>query len=286
MRETGVTVEIANTEQAAAWDGHEGDVWTEQADRYDRAGHRIWARFLEAQPVGQADRVLDIGCGAGHTTLDVARAASAGEVLGIDLSTRMLALARQRAAEQGIANATFIRGDAQVHPFEPQAHDLAISAFGAMFFSDPVAAFANVARGARSGGRLALLAWRALPENEWLMSLRAALALGRELGMPPADAPTPFSLADRARVARILDEAGFDDVDLTPIDEPMELGTDADDALEFAKTMGIVEGLTDGLAEDDRALAMANLGDLFRAHETAEGVLLGAAAWLITARRR
>jgi SAM-dependent methyltransferase len=181
---------------------------------------------------------------------------------------------------------TFVRGDAQVFPFDPASLDVAFSSFGAMFFGDPVAAFSNVARAVRPGGTLALMAWRTLPENEWLMALRGALALGRELPVPPPDAPTPFSLADPARVRRLLDAAGFEVDDITPIDEPIELGADAADALDFARTMGIVEGLTHDLDADDRATAMANLAGLMAEHETPDGVRIASAAWLITARRR
>ena len=202
-------IEVVNTEQAAAWDGHEGDVWTEHADRYDRASRRIWQRFVDAELVGSADRVLDVGCGTGGPTRDVARVATDGEVTGIDLSTRMLELARERSADEGLDNVTFVRGDAQVFPFEPEQLDVAMSSFGSMFFSDPVAAFTNIGGGLRRGGTLALLAWRALQENEWLMSLRGALAVGRELPMPPPDAPTPFALADPERVRTILESAGF-----------------------------------------------------------------------------
>jgi len=280
-----VSIDVANTEQADAWDGHEGDMWTEHADRYDRAGDRIWRRFLEAQLIGSADRGLDIGCGTGRPTRDVARRAFDGEVTGLDLSTRMLELARKRSADEGIANVTFVQGDAQVFAFGVDAFDVALSSFGAMFFNDPVTAFANIGAGLRHGGILALLAWRTLQANDWLMALRDSLALGRELPVPPPDAPTPFALADPERVRAILGSAGFSDVELQPIDEPIDLGTDASDALEFAKTMGIVEGLTGGLDDAARSNAMANLAELFRQHETPDGVLLGSAAWLITARR-
>jgi SAM-dependent methyltransferase len=281
-----VSPEVVNTEQAAAWDGHEGDVWTEQADRYDRASRRVWPHLVDAQLVANADRVLDVGCGTGGPTRDVAHVASDGQVTGIDLSTRMLELARRRSAEEGLDNVTFIRGDAQVFPFEPEALDIAMSCFGTMFFNDPVTAFTNIGGALRGGGTLALLAWRTLQENEWLMSLRSALAVGRELPMPPPDAPTPFSHADPERVRSILGYAGFDGVELEPIDEPIDLGSDASDAFEFAKTMGIVEGLTDGLDADAQATAMSNLANLFQERETADGVLLGSAAWLITANKR
>src|SRR5689334_15403168 len=99
--------EIVNVEQAAAWDGHEGDVWTDHADRYDRAARRIWQRFLEARLVGGEDRVLDVGCGTGGPTRDLARLADRGHVTGVDLSARMLELARERSAEARLTNVAF-----------------------------------------------------------------------------------------------------------------------------------------------------------------------------------
>lgn len=281
-----MSIEVVNTEQAAAWDGHEGDVWTEHADRYDRASRRIWQRFVVKKLIGRADRVVDLGCGTGGPTRDVARLACEGQVTGIDLSTRMLELARQRSAAEGLANVTFVRGDAQVFPFEPEAFDVAVSSFGTMFFNDPVAAYTNIGGALRPSGALALLAWRRLEDNGWLMSLRGALAMGRQLSVPPPHAPTPFALAEPERVHTILGSAGFDDVELEPIDELIDLGTDASDAMEFANTMGIVEGLIDGLDPEARAKAMSNLADLFVERETADGVLLASAAWLITARKR
>ncbi|HET9546325.1 MAG TPA: methyltransferase domain-containing protein [Desertimonas sp.] len=181
FRAGSVGIDVVNIDQAVAWDGHEGDLWTQQADRYDRASRRIWRRFVEAELIGSADRVLDVGCGTGGPTRDVARLATDGQVTGVDLSTRMLALARERSADEGLDNVTFVRGDAQVFGFESEAFDVAMSSFGSMFFGDPVAAFTNIGGGLRRGGTLALLAWRALQETDWLMSLRGALAVGREL---------------------------------------------------------------------------------------------------------
>jgi SAM-dependent methyltransferase len=278
-------VEIANPEQAAAWDGHEGDQWTKHAARYDRAGNRHWKRFLEAGLVAERDAVLDVGCGTGRPTRDVARVASQGSAMGVDLSARMLQYARERSDAEGLTNVTFVRGDAQVYPFADAAFDVAMSSFGAMFFNDPVAAFSNIARATRPGGTLALLAWRELPRNEWLVALRGALAAGRDLPLPPPDAPTPFSLADPDRVRKLLGAAGYTEIDFAAIDEPADLGSDAADAYAFALTMGIVEGLTQDLDERAREQAMARLRETLAAHETDDGVLLGSSAWLITARR-
>ena len=278
-------MEIANTEQAAAWNGHEGEQWTEHADRYDRAGHRHWQRVLGTGLIAAGDVVLDIGCGTGKSTRDVARIARDGSVVGIDLSAVMLERARQQTKADGLANVTYVQGDAQVYRFDEVAFDIAISSFGAMFFGDPVAAFTNIGRSVRPGGRLALLAWRELAKNEWLTEFRAALAVGRKLPEPPPDAPTPFALADPDRVRGILRAAGYDDVDFTPIDEPIEFGSDADDAFAFIRTLGIVEGLTHGLDDDDRAHALTALRQTVSAHASAKGVLFGTSAWLITAHR-
>jgi len=278
-------MKIANTEQAAAWDGHEGEVWTEHADRYESSSRRHWQRFLDADLIAPTAAVLDVGCGTGKSTRDVARVASRGSALGVDLSASMLGRAREQSDAAGLTNVTFVQGDAQVHPFDAEAFDTAISSFGAMFFGDPVAAFTNIGRGLRPGGRLALLAWRELSRNEWLVELRAALAMGRQLPEPPPDAPTPFSLADPDRVRRILGDAGYADVGFEPVDEPLEFGSDVDDAFAFVKTIGIVEGLSHDLNDDDKAEALANVEKMLAAHETADGVLLGTSAWLITARK-
>ena len=275
---------IANQEMAAAWDGHEGDVWAEHAERYEMTGLRIWNAFLDRRPISERDRVLDIGCGTGRSTLDAARRAAAGHALGVDLSARMLERARQRSAAEGIANVRFVQADAQVHPFD-DTFDVAISSFGAMFFADPVAAFGNIGGALRPGGRLAILAWRELARNEWLTVLREALALGRDLPQPPPSAPGPFGFADPDHVRRVLDAAGFESVDLEPIEEPVNFGADADDAFSFARTLGSVEGLTNDLDADMKAQALDQVHRAFNAHDTGDGVLVGSSAWLITARR-
>jgi SAM-dependent methyltransferase len=136
---------IANVDMANAWDGEEGDQWTQFADEYDTSVRSIWARFLETDPIAPADRVLDIGCGSGQSTRDAARLARDGSALGVDLSESMLAEARRRASTEGLTNVEFLRADAQVHAFDTATFDLAISRFGSMFFSDRPAAFANIA---------------------------------------------------------------------------------------------------------------------------------------------
>jgi len=147
-------MEVVNVDQANAWDGHEGEVWTEHADRYERAGRRHLERFAAAGVIQAGDAVLDVGCGTGESTRQAGRASGSGPVLGVDLSSRMLDLARRRSAEEGLDHVTYEQGDAQVFAFEPEAFDVAMSSFGVMFFDDPEAAFTNVGRAVRPGGRL------------------------------------------------------------------------------------------------------------------------------------
>lgn len=281
-----VSIDTANPEQAAAWNGREGEHWATHADRFERIGSPIWQRVVDRDLIGPADRVLDIGCGTGGSTRDLGRIAVHGNVLGVDLSAPMLAVARARAVADALTNVEFLQADAQIHPFDPGRFDAVVSSFGATFFADPVAAFTNIASGLRHDGTLVLLAWQQLDRNEWITAIRTALAMGRDLPVPPPQAPTPFSLADPARVRSLLAAAGFVAVDLDAVDEPMVFGTDADDAYGFLQTLGIVEWLTHDLDLPGRAEALARLRAAVEAHDQSGRVAFGSSAWLITARRR
>jgi SAM-dependent methyltransferase len=286
MSEHGtLRVDPANLDAYRAWDGADGAFWAEHEDHFDRAVARYDEAFLAAAAIEVTDRVLDIGCGTGHTTREAARRAARGSALGVDLSSQMIELARRRAAEQGVANASFLQADAQVHPFDPGASDVAISRTGAMFFGDPVAAFANIATALLPGGRLALLTWQPLPLNHWILEFSRALAAGREMPVPPPGAPGPFSLSDPDRVRAILTSAGFRDVGFDDVREPMWFGTDADDAYAFVRSQGFAEGMLQGLDEEQRAGALAALRASIEAHETGDGVVYPSAAWVVTARR-
>ena len=175
---------IANVEMAEAWDGPEGDHWTEQADRYESIGPEYWNRLAQAIDIQVDDHVLDVGCGTGRSTREAARIATSGSAVGVDLSRRMLERAREIARAEGLTNVRFERADAQVHPFPAAAFDVVVSSFGAMFFADAAAAFTNLARSMRPRGRLGVLAWQELEANEWLCEIRAALAAGRDLPTP------------------------------------------------------------------------------------------------------
>jgi SAM-dependent methyltransferase len=185
--------------------------------------------------------------------------------------------------EEGIPNAAFLQADAQIHPFEGP-FDRVISRTGAMFFGAPVDAFGNLARATRSGGGLTLLVWQDLLRNEWVREFFTALAAGRELPQPPPDAPGPFSMADPERTRDVLTRAGWSTPDVTPLESTMYFGASADDAYDFI--LGLLAWMLEGLDGDGRRRAQEALHATCERHETAEGVLYDAAAWLITAVRR
>ena len=279
-----MAMRVANEQMAAAWDGPDGEHWATHATHYERASLRHWDRLVETVSIPITASVADVGCGTGRSTRDLARIATEGQVLGLDLSSRMLERGREVAAAEGLTNVSFEQGDAQVHPFQPAAFELVTSVFGAMFFGDPVAAFSNLRTGLRPGATLALLTWRELARNEWLYGLRTALAMGRELPEPPVGAPGPMGLADAGQVQQILTESGFVGVDLESVDEPMELGRDAEDAFAFVSTFGFTRGLLQDLDSDQAEVALGNVRRLIDERETPDGVLLGTSAWLVTAR--
>ena len=278
-------VTIANTEMAAAWDGDEGAEWARDWRRYDRAVAGHHARLMAAAAIQPADRVLDVGCGNGETSRAAARLASPGSALGVDLSSSMLERARELAGAEGLTNVAFEHADAQVHPFAPAAFDVVVSRFGTMFFADPLAAFTNLARATRPGGRIVMVVWQGLAANEWLREIRGALAAGRSLPTPPTGLPGPFAQADPVQVRTVLSGAGFDDVDLQSVEEPFWIGAGTDDAFAFMSTGGLARGMLQDLDGPARRQALDMLRATLDRYAGADGVVLGSATWVISARR-
>ena len=239
--------------------------------------------------IGAGQRVLDVGCGCGQTTLELARRVGAeGAVLGADISRPMLEGARARADATGIANARFEQADAQVHPFETGAFDLVFSRFGVMFFSDPVAAFANLLRALQPGARLGFVCWQALAQNAWMLRPMAALAPLLSL-QPPSDphAPGPFAFADADRVTRILRDAGFGSVAVEGMERELLVGGGAslDDTVGFLLQMGPAGAALREADDDLRAKAADAVREAIAPFHGDDGVRMPAAAWLFTAVR-
>jgi SAM-dependent methyltransferase len=245
---------------------------------YDTELRRHDEVLRRAAGVRVGDHVLDIGCGAGHTTRQAARAAREGDALGVDVSVPAIERARASAAAAGLRNVTFEAGDAQVHPFAPARFDLAISRFGTMFFADPVAAFANIGRALRPAGRLVMMVWQARERNEWAVAVGSALGTAER---PAGGGPDAFSLADPATVTEILRAAGFAGAAFTEVDEPVCYGPDVAAGLDW------VHGFAGAARPDPAAAARADerLRRALAAHLGDDGIWFGSRAWIVAARR-
>jgi SAM-dependent methyltransferase len=251
---------------------------------YDAEVRRHNEQFRAATGVCPDDSVLDIGCGAGQSTREAARAAVAGSVLGVDISTRMLERARRITHDEKLRNVTFQQADAEVHTFPAEHFDRCISRFGTMFFTDPIAAFTNIAGALRPGAGLALMVWQDRDRNEWSTAIRGALAGAKAAG-PPAG-KDPFSLADPARTQAILTAAGFMDVHFADVHEPVYYGADVatayDAVFSLLEPKALIAEMSGPAAERARDSLRATLA----AHDTGSGVFFDSRAWIITARRR
>lgn len=284
MASTQLRVDPSNAEQLEAWDGDEGAYWAGHAERFEQALARYDRAFFAAAAIDSGAHVLDIGCGTGGTTREAGRCATSGSALGVDLSAAMLDVARRAGAREGLVNVRFEQADAQVYPFDEDAFDVAVSRTGAMFFGDPVAAFTNIARAVRRGGRLVLLVWQAMPRNEWLVEIVAALAAGRTLPDPPPGAPGPFAMSDPDRTRSLLTASGFVNVHIEDLREPMYFGSDPRDAGRFVA--GLMGWLLHDLDEAGRGRAIDALHATMERHHTDSGVMFSSAAWLVSAARR
>lgn len=255
----------------------------DSSDFYDaelRAHHR---HLQAAYGITSGDVVLDVGCGAGLTTREAARAAAPGRVVGIDVSERMLTRARLAAAGEGLTNIRFEPGDAQVHRFEPAHFDVAISRFGMMFFADPDAAFANLAGALRRRARLALLVWQRQEDNEWAVEIDAALG---DAAQPPPKDLDPFSLGDAEATARLLERVGFEQINCEDVREPVYYGPDVDTALAFVRSFQTTAAALATLDVDAAADVVRDLRSTLAAHyREDQGVLFDARSWVITAYR-
>lgn len=251
---------------------------------YDAELARYHARLLDAVDIDPHARVLDIGCGTGQTTRAAARAASGGHALGIDISAPMLARARHLTNLEGLANASFERGDAQVHPLPAERYTVGLSRFGTMFFTDPSAAFANIARALRPGARFVQLVWQNSSRQEWDAAVQQALT--DELGAPAIPArDTAFSMADPETVGAILTGAGFVDVRLAEVREPVYYGADGASALHALRSLQMTSEMLRDLDGASSERALSRLRTMLDARDDG-GVWFDSYAWLVTARRR
>lgn len=242
-------------------------------------------RLRAAYDIRPADRVLDVGCGAGQTTRDAARMAPGGSALGVDIDAGMIALARELADAQGERNVQFEVGDAQSYSFGQAEFDVAISRFGTMFFADLEAAFENVAHAIRTGGRLVMMVWQAHDRNEWAVAIDSAVT-GEPSARAFAGSLDPFALSDPEAVESLLTRTGFSMVRFTEVDAPVYYGPDVAAAFAFVSQFAAVgEVLQRGDASSADS-AKDRLNETIAVHTSEQGVWFESRAWIVQATRR
>jgi len=277
-------VELAgpNAAQAAYWTENAGPTWVKLQAQLDEQLASLSAAAIAALDPKPGERLIDVGCGCGDTTLELARRVGpTGHVLGADISAPMLAVAKARAAAAGLTQASFVEADAQTYAFEPA--DGVFSRFGVMFFAGPVAAFANLRRALRPGGRVAFVCWRAMAENPVMTAPLAAILplLPEPPPAPPPEAPGPFAFADGDRLQRILSDAGFTNIRIEPHDEAIGW-RDLDTAVTLALNMGPVGAIARTNPDLLPRLEPAVRGAL-ETYAGPDGVRVPSATWIVSA---
>jgi SAM-dependent methyltransferase len=268
------------------WEGGVGRKWAEEWRRTDRAFSGLTDRLLARASARPIERALDIGCGAGELSLALARGHPVSEIIGLDVSAALIEIARERGAN--LANVSFLVADAADWRAGGFAADLVVSRHGVMFFTDPVGAFASLAKGAAPGARLVFSCFRYRELNPWAIEVTALLPPGSAAPTPP-DAPGPFAFADRERVEGILTAAGWGEVAFEPVDFAYVVGTGEDpieDATSYLSAIGPAARAAATMDEAERALFRDRLRSYLEARAQDGVVALAGAAWIVSARTR
>jgi ubiquinone/menaquinone biosynthesis C-methylase UbiE len=282
-------VAAENEEALEAWDGVLFDRFLQFREIVTAGLGAHGEAALAAHPPKAGDRVLDIGCGFGDTSLRIAGlVGDSGSVLGVDVAPRFIEAAQAEAEQAGAGNVGYAVRDVQVTEFEDR-FDLAFARFGTMFFANPVAAMRNVRKALVPGGRLCMVVWRRKLDNDWLH--RAETVVEEFVEEPeetdePTCGPGPFSMANADTVSDILLNAGFTGVELRRCDIPILIGRDLDHAVEFVTAIGPageVIRLAGAEAEKIRPRIEAALREALAEFEGPNGVVADASTWIVSA---
>lgn len=273
-----------NATQVEYWNQTAGPTWVELHDQLDSLIAPMGQAAIAALGPTPGEAILDIGCGCGRTSLQLAAAVgSSGVVVGADISTPMLAVARARPVPPTSARPDFREVEAQTGDLGSGVFDAVFSRFGVMFFADPVAAFANIRGALKDSGRLAFVCWRSLANNLWVrVPLEAALQHLPPLPAPDPTAPGPYALADPARVRAILDAAGLQAVTIDAFDADIG-GGDLDASVALAFRVGpLATALRENPQYKDKVGDAVRIA--FAPYVTPNGVMTPGAVWIVTAR--
>jgi SAM-dependent methyltransferase len=276
-----------NAEQIAYWNEVSGPKWVALDALLDEQIAAFGRAAMDRLGVAPGDSVLDVGCGCGSTSVELAlRVGPSGRVVGLDISRVMLERARERVREAGRRNVEFVNADAQTHAFEGNSTNLLFSRFGVMFFEDPARAFRNLRTALAPGGRLGFVCWQSLQKNPWMLVPLAAAAPHIALPPRPAEgAPGPFAFADTERVRGILAAAGFEAICFEPEEReiPVGGGGNLEATVDFVLQMGPAGQAFREAGPELRERVRAAVSEALEPFVGNDGVRMEAAAMLVTA---
>jgi SAM-dependent methyltransferase len=275
-----------NTDQIAEWNGVQGHRWASLQPEVDGIVQPFGDAALKAAAPQPGESVIDIGCGCGDTSIELARIVGAsGAVLGVDVSQPMLAVARALGALEPDVNLAFREADASSAELPANA-DLLYSRFGVMFFSDPTGAFIHLRTSLRPGGRCVFVCWRTPRDNAWAMTPLMAARQALNITPPPMDpnAPGPFAFADPERLRTILADAGFADVDARRFDTPVHLGDTPRSAAERTLRIGPTSRLVREAGVEREPLVVDAVERALTPFAAPDGsVRLSGSTWIVSA---
>jgi SAM-dependent methyltransferase len=278
-----------NEEATEAWSGVLFDRFVRYRDLIVLSLTGFGDVAMKAHPPEPGDRVLDIGCGFGDTTQQLAAIVGPeGEVVGVDVAEPFIQASIEEAKDAGVENVDFLTGDVQVMEM-PGTFDYAFSRMGVMFFANPVQALRNIRSALRPGGRLVVIVWRRKADNEWVY--RTEQVVDQYLEEPeesdePRCGPGPFSMANADTVSEQLQIAGFENPTFTRCDLEMLIGNDLSQAVEFNMAIGPAAELirlSGDEAEKIRPKLEREIGEVLADFQGDDGVKGPASTWIITA---
>ena len=275
-----------NKNQRDFWSGKGGDIWVERQNAMDTMLSPLGEAALNKLNLNEGENVLDIGCGCGHTTLNIAkRISSDGQVTGLDISEPMLKRAKESANEMSISNASFNCVDVQTDDMGEEVYSAAFSRFGVMFFEDPVAAFCNINKSLITGASLSFVCWQSPALNPWQSLFIEAVKKYVDLPSPPPRSPSPFAFMESEYVSSILEESNFQNIMIEGHEAEVNMFSGrslSDSVKDYISINPVVSGMLKDSTEQEKTEIINSAIEAFSPYYSAKGLMFPSATWLVT----
>jgi ubiquinone/menaquinone biosynthesis C-methylase UbiE len=281
-------MEDKNIKQKQFWSGAGGDVWVDKQREMDIMLNPLGERVIQGLDLKEETKILDIGCGCGATTLEIAKIVNQGEVIGVDISEPMLERATQTASDMALTNISYQVKDVQVDEMPNNYFDIAFSRFGVMFFEDPFEAFNNINHSLKDDGQLSFVCWQHASLNPWQSLSIQVIKEFLDLPAPPPKSPGPFAFEDKSYIEEILNASGFRDIEIKDNQEDIVMfsGKSIREACEDYLTINpvVTEMLKNSPSELREEILEALIGKFSNYHKD-DGLLFPSATWIVTAKK-